>query len=125
MKRYLLPLAMTLVASCAHVPPAAAGPLNLRFTMPAFENAGTCAAPVMLPMAADATLRGVYSWSGPASGSDSTYAAQGAAVSVLKYVPSGSYTVRVHAARGANTWLCDTTITVVVVNPPAMVSVQP
>ena len=98
MKRLAAALVLALAASCAHVPPAAAGPLTFRFSLPTQENAGTCPAPVLMPMLADATLRGVYSWAGPVTGLDSTYAVPGATVVVLKYVPSGTYTVRVHAA---------------------------
>lgn len=124
MKKLLL-LALALCAvSCATTPPAGAGPLNIRFTQPLYENANTCAAPVLVAAVGDATWRGVYSWTGPVSGIDSTYALPGVQVLKTLFVPSGQYTIRVHAAKLANTWLCDTSTVVTVVNVPGVAVLQ-
>jgi hypothetical protein len=120
MKRIALFAVVLALASCAHIPPAGAGPLRISFTMPQQENAGTCVVPVLVAAVGDATWRGVYSWSGPVSGTDSTYALPGVSVLRLLYVPSGVYTVRVHGTRSVNAWLCDTTATVTVVNVPGV-----
>ena len=99
--------------SCAH-----SAPLVVTGTMPSQENAGTCAAPLLLPAQGDATWRAVLSWSGPVSGADSLYRLPGAAFSFTENLPSGTYTLRCRAVRSVNSWLCDTTIVRTVSNPP-------
>ena len=117
---------LLIAASCAHVPPAGAAPLILTGHMPAFENAGTCASPVLVAAVGDATWRAVVSWAGPVSGADSTYALPGAAFSLTKILPSGTYTIRAHAAKGAATAIagCDTTVVKVITNAPNVVALD-
>ena len=119
MQRIGIILVALSLASCV-----SAAPLILTGTCPANDNAGSCVAPVIVPgPAIDNARRIVLAWSGPVVGTDSVYVQPGARFTFTKYLPSGTYTLNVHAAN-AGGWICDTTLVRTITNPPQAVVVN-
>ena len=105
-------------SSCAH-----SATLTLRGTAPAQDNGGTCTAPQLVANVS-ASVRIVFAWSGPASGTDSLSVTPGTAFTFTRTVPPGAYTIRAWAADAGGAG-CDTTLSVTVKNPPWRVQLLP
>lgn len=96
----------------------AAATLRLTATAPTQDNAGSCLVPNLVPMGVNPALWMHFSWTGPQAGEDSVLVSPGAPVVYTRAgLLAGSYTVRAYAkdAGGAG---CDTTITLLLKNPP-------
>jgi hypothetical protein len=93
---------------------------RVRFTVPRFDNAGSCTAPVLIPQPVGHTVRARLFWTGPVSGADSiAIVADGdSAVFVRDNVPEGLYTFRASIC-DAGGCSCDTAVAIVIRTPPA------
>lgn len=91
--------------------------LTIRGQAPAYDNAGTCAAPSLTPSAGAALVTVFVQVTGPAAFLDSLQVASGLPFAFVRTVPAGSYTVRSWASDAGGVG-CDTTVTVTVKNPP-------
>ena len=97
-------LGMLLLTSCAAT-------FTIRGTAPTMDNAGTCAAPNLIP-----TLGGLVrvrlTWTGPQTGADSVIVAPGTPFTISRNVPAGTYTFTAVCADSlGNVSLCPTSIT--------------
>lgn len=106
MHRFAIAVAALIViacASCAH-----GAQVLIGGKAPLFDNDGACGAPVLIPQPpTNAALRVVLSWSGPASGRDSTFVQPGAAFLFTKTLTPGLYTFRIYSADAGGAG-CDT-----------------
>jgi hypothetical protein len=98
--------------------------MRLAGTAPAYDNNGTCAAPVLIPRGAADSCVVHMRWTGPATGEDSIRTVTAAAFTFVKTVPVGTYTVRAWTSDRAG-WLCDTTITYTAKAPPSVPAIRP
>lgn len=98
--------------------------MTVRGTAPATENAGSCAARVLLPLPAGHAMMMHFAWSGASSGEDSMATVRGAAFTFTRNVPSGNYSIRSWAsdAGGAS---CDTVITRSFTSAPSTPTITP
>lgn len=99
-------------SSCAH-----GATLTISGTAPAFDNAGTCAAPQLTTLAGSALVMVHVQVTGPASFVDSLAVNAGAPFTFARTGPAGTYTVRAWA-KDAGGVGCDTTLTITTKNPP-------
>lgn len=97
--------------------------LSIRGTAPTQDNAGSaCTAPVLVPNASTTVMVHVQV-TGPAAREDSVRVAKGGPFLFTYQVPTGLYGVRAWASDSGGA-SCDTTLSVLVKNPPWKVAIQ-
>ena len=108
MRRTLLVALMLLPATAQ-----AATQFTLDGTYPTSDNAGTCAAPLLVPNPSS-LIKMHFRWSGTAAGEDSIAGTKGFTFTFTRQVPVGNYNVLAWPsdAGGAG---CDTTLSLTVV----------
>ena len=118
MRKILMLVALGLagLSSCAAT-------LDIPATAPTHLNGGSCPSPTLAPAPPTWPMFMHFAWSGPAAGEDSISCLPGQPVRLTRAVPPGTYTVRGWAsnAYGAG---CDTTITRIAGDRPAVPSFQ-
>lgn len=102
--------ALVLLSSCAAT-------LKLSGTAPNQDNAGTCTTPTLTPIAPGSVVTVHVSATGPLAFEDSLAIAAGSTFTFTRNVPAGTYTVRAWASDAGGIG-CDTTLTLVLKNPP-------
>jgi hypothetical protein len=114
MRKILIFCIVTLLLNAS--PALGAGLLNITGTSPAYDNAGTCFVPLLLPRAATPMwIHFIYT--GPESGRDSLQVATNAPFTYSKQLLSGTYTIRAYPQDEGGAG-CDTTITKTIVESP-------
>jgi hypothetical protein len=114
MRKIMLFCIITLLTAvaCAR----SAGLLTITGTSPAYDNAGTCIAPV-LETRAPTAMWIHFLWTGPEAGHDSLSVAQNTAFVYTHRVTPGTYSIRAYAQDEGGVG-CDTTIIKTVIKGP-------